>query len=374
MKYPKIHLAIDNCFAYKRWTKPEEWCSVISDLGLQCIEASADNELDPLFMGREYLKDWIGAVKEAQKKSGVKVVSLYSGHGTYTTLGLTHTDPRVRRRMIEDWFKPMMETAAELEAGFGFFAHAFPHYALQDPVLYRNFIEILILNLIEINRFGTSRGCKFLAIEQMYTPHQYPWTIRQAKELIHAVSVSSGSSFYFTEDVGHHQSKFIKPEDSVLKQICGKPVRGIWLGSDSAYLCAEQGDLAGLKTEIAKAFHLFAELQDSDCYAWLLELGLYSPIIHLQQTDGQSSEHRPFTEANNAHGIIDGAKVLKALKTACNRHEKRIVKPCEDIYLTLELFAGTSAFPHDLLSDIRKSVDYWRKWIPEDGIHLDSLV
>jgi hypothetical protein len=44
----------------------------------------------------------------------VKVANLYSGHGTYTTLGLTYTDPQVRRRMIEDWFKSMMETAAEL--------------------------------------------------------------------------------------------------------------------------------------------------------------------------------------------------------------------------------------------------------------------
>jgi sugar phosphate isomerase/epimerase len=374
MIYPKIHLAIDNCFAYKRWTKPGEWCSVISDLGLQYIEASADNELDPLFMGREYLKDWIGAVKEAQKKSGVKVASLYSGHGTYTTLGLTHTDPRVRRRMIEDWFKPMMETAAELGAGFGFFAHAFPHYALQDSALYRDFIEILTLNLIEITRFGMSRGCKFLAIEQMYTPHQYPWTIRQAEELMCAVSAASGSSFYFTEDVGHHQSKFIKPEDSVLEQICGKPVQGIWLGSDSAYLCVGQGDLAGLKTAVAKAPHLFAEPKDGDCYAWLSELGLYSPIIHLQQTEGRSSEHRPFTAANNAHGIIDGERVLKALKAAYGKGKKGVINPCENIYLTLELFAGTSAFPRDLLSDIRESVDYWRKWIPEDGMRLDRLI
>jgi sugar phosphate isomerase/epimerase len=327
-------------------------------------------------MGREYLQDWVEAVKEAQKNTGMKVVNLYSGHGTYTTLGLTHTDPRVQRRMIEDWFQPMMEAAAELEAGFGFFAHAFPHYVLQNSALYRNFIEILTLNLIEINRFGISGGCKFLAIEQMYTPHQYPWTIRQAEELMRAVSAASGSPFYFTEDLGHHQSKFIKPEDSVLEQICvcGKPVRGIWLGSDSAYLCAEQGDLAGLKAEISKASHLFAEPRDGDCYAWLSELGLYSPIIHLQQTDGRSSEHRPFTAANNVHGIIDGEKVLKALKAAHGKDRKGILKPCEDIYLTLELFAGTSAFPRDLLSDIRESVDYWRKWIPEDGISLDELI
>lgn len=32
--YPKLYLAIDNCFASKRWTEPAEWADVIRDLGL----------------------------------------------------------------------------------------------------------------------------------------------------------------------------------------------------------------------------------------------------------------------------------------------------------------------------------------------------
>ena len=32
--------------------------------------------------------------------------------------------------------------------------------------------------------------------------------------------------------------------------------------------------------------YLFAEAHDGDPYAWLRALGRYSPIIHLQQTDG----------------------------------------------------------------------------------------
>ena len=121
MAYPKIYLAIDNCFAFKRWTRPEDWAKVISDLGVHYIEASADTELDPLFMGESYLKHWVDDVKEAEVKFGVKVANLYSGHGTYCTLGLTHTDDEVRRRMINKWFKPLIKTAADLGGRAWFF-------------------------------------------------------------------------------------------------------------------------------------------------------------------------------------------------------------------------------------------------------------
>ena len=50
---PIIYLGIDNCFASKRWVRPMEWARVISDLGLKHVEASADTECDPLYMGNE---------------------------------------------------------------------------------------------------------------------------------------------------------------------------------------------------------------------------------------------------------------------------------------------------------------------------------
>jgi sugar phosphate isomerase/epimerase len=373
MKYPGIYLAIDNCFAYKRWTKPEEWCRVIADLGISYVEASADTELDPLFMGKEYLADWVGSVKKSAKDNNISIATLFSGHGTYTTLGLTHTDPRVRRRMMDNWFKPMIEITGELKAGLGFYAHAFPHYVLQDPSLYREWIGILKQELIELNAYGVSRGCKFLALEQMYTPHQYPWTIQQTKELISEVSASSGTPFYFTEDLGHHQVKFVIPDDASLEKACRHLEKNIWLGSDFAYELAERGDVNALKTDINKNLHLFAEPGDGDCYSWILNLGKYSPIIHLQQTNGRSSEHLPFTRENNEKGIINGEKVFQTLKEAYAAPDEKGLKSCENIYLILELFAGTSAITHDLLRDIKESVSYWRQWIPRDGMALDEI-
>ena len=88
MNNPRIYLAIDNCFASKRWTDPLDWARIVHQLGLGFVEASADNECDPLYADPGYLKDWVGEVQSACKGTGVRVVNLYSGHGTYTTLGL----------------------------------------------------------------------------------------------------------------------------------------------------------------------------------------------------------------------------------------------------------------------------------------------
>ena len=76
MEFPRIYLAIDNCFASKRWTDPYEWMSLIKDMGVAFVEVSADNECDPLYMGSEYMNGWIEKVKAASAATGVKVPML----------------------------------------------------------------------------------------------------------------------------------------------------------------------------------------------------------------------------------------------------------------------------------------------------------
>ena len=61
------YLAADNCFAKKRWPAPREWAGVIADLGVRYVEASADTELDPFYMGEAYLRDWPHAVQEPRR-------------------------------------------------------------------------------------------------------------------------------------------------------------------------------------------------------------------------------------------------------------------------------------------------------------------
>lgn len=382
--YPKIYLAIDNCFASKRWTEPADWSRVIADLGVNYVEASADTELDPLYMGMAYLKDWPGAVRQARKQTGVTVANLYSGHGTYSTLGLTHTDSRVRRNMIDHWFKPLIDTAAELEAGLGFYAHCFSQKVLQSPELYHEYEQILLDGLSELNTYAKTVGCKYLALEQMYSPNQIPWTMDGTGEILRRVSRDTGMSFYFTEDLGHHHQKFLRPTVQSVARDLENRNRTPWLGTEEAYAAYDaalqrqdaSGETCRKIAELAgRAEYLFTTEDDCDCYQWLRYMGCYSPIIHLQQTDGLSSGHKPFTAANNQWGKVHGKAVLEALKAAYDREEEpEMPRRCQEIYLTLELFSGTAQSQREILLNYQQTVDYWRTFIPKDGLPLDQLI
>lgn len=366
-KYPRIYLAMDNCVFYKRWTTPDEWAGKMAGLGIYCIEASADTELDPAYLGAEYLSGWVDDVREAEAKHGVRVANLYSGHGSYTTLGMAHPDPRARDSLFERFLHPLIRTAGQLGCGMGFFAHAFPHAMLQSPSRYAEGVEIVTRELVRVAQCAADEGCGSIGLEKMYTPHQYPWRNADTESLLRAVKARSGQNFYFTEDLGHHHNRFFYPDAEARKG-----GRGAWLGTDKAYALAAAGE--DPSAEIAANPQLFAEESDGDCYETLRRLGCYSPIVHLQQTDGTFSEHRPFTEAENRRGRIDGARVLRALKESYDRAElPDMPERCEKLYLTLELFSGTTSIMRDVLDDCAASVAYWRRFVPRDGMRLDEL-
>lgn len=112
--------------------------------------------------------------------------------------------------------------------------------------------------------------------------------------------------------------------------------------------------------------HLFYSERDSDTCEWIEALGAYSPIIHLQQTDGSHSCHRLFTGKWNRDGIVRGDRLLKALMRSCvHERDDEMFPPCSDIYLTIEVFTGTTDLPRDILHDLGETVGYWRRYVPE---------
>jgi sugar phosphate isomerase/epimerase len=339
VRYPDIHLAIDNVFASKRWTGPEEWMNIIKSFGVSCVEASADNECDPLYMAEGYLADWVEEVNRQASVQGMKMVSIFSGHGTYATLGLAHPDKRVRDRIQFGWLYRMIDMAAALQAGMGFYCHAFSQKVLQDVRLYRQRLDDLYQRLSQLADYARQSGVGTIGLEQMYSPHQVPWTIRGSKEMLSTVYRISGSPLYIVVDTGHQsgQSRYLKPVEN-------QP-------------------------------HLFAEEHDADPYAWLAALGCYSPVIHLQQTDGCHSSHWPFTRDRNENGIIRGDLLLNALaRSYASASEAGMPPRCKTIYLTLEFFSPTSERPDIILRQMEDSVEYWRAFVPEDGLSLGELI
>jgi sugar phosphate isomerase/epimerase len=388
---PKIYLAIDNCFASKRWTDPGDWMRIIADMGVRYVEASADNEIDPLYSTDIYRLKWLDQVASESLKSGVSICNLYSGHGTYTTTGLTHEDVSVRDHIAEDWIKKMIDIAFSQEAGLGFFCHAFSNAILQDKEKYSFLLEDLYDRLAGLSEYAAHKGLKSIGLEQMYTPHQVPWTIKGARELMQQVLKRSGKPLYLTIDVGHQsgQRKFLMPDRRYLEKLMqdikrGKRLENCWLGPDKAYEILHQAipDLVNERKNrideildlAEKHNYLFAEYDDGDPYRWLEALGCYSPIIHLQQTDGNVSAHWPFNDRYNAMGIISGKEILNSLYHSYRQSDTGMPPKCDEIFLTIEVFAGTSEIPYDILRKIEESVLYWRDFIPEDGLTLDKLV
>ncbi len=375
MNFPRIHLAVDNCFASKRWTAPEEWMQIIHDAGARLVEASADTECDPLYTPPGVLNEWVEQVQVAAQRLNMRVANLYSGHGTYTTLGLAHPDRRVADHIQHQWLEPMIRHAGTLGAGLGFYCHAFSQATLQNSQRYAEAQAHLYRRLAELAAYASDSGVGSLAVEQMYTPHQIPWTIDGTRELLRRVKSLGNAVIYTTLDVGHQvgQRRYQRPTRTQLEAYFNvrTEMPDLWLG----YFAEQNADVDAAIDYIDQHAYLFADPRDSDLYAWIEQLGAYSPIIHLQQTDGTSSAHRPFTDAYNRIGIVEPARVLVALRQAYQQpNDASLPPPCADIVLTLEIFSGTAERPNDILRSIRESVAYWRAFIPADGIPLDQLV
>jgi sugar phosphate isomerase/epimerase len=281
MKYPRIYLVADNCFAIKRWVDPMEWAKKIKDIGLKYIETSTDNECDPLYNTEEYLKKWVKNVKVSEEKTGTKVVNFYTGYQTYRTIGLAHPDKRVSKRLLESWLKKMVKVAKSLNSGLGFYLHAVPENALQSPEAFNKTHEQVLENLSELAAYAWENGKVQISLEQMYSPQQTPWTIKGAKEFIKEIYRRTEKPFYITIDVGHQigQRKFLRPEFEDIKKAIsefkqGGKIENIWLGPLSAYNIFEkalksdiihlEGYIKEIEFKMDKYPYMFAEYKDGD--------------------------------------------------------------------------------------------------------------
>lgn len=385
---PRIHLGIDNCIAIKRWTTPMEWGTVIRNMGLRYVEAVPDLECEPLLTPDSYRQDYIREVQRMQDELGIKVVMCYSNNSTYDTIGFSHPDQRVRDRLVDVWFKKFIEMAATIGSDIGYYVQATPESMLYSKEGRKHAADLAFECMVRVNRMAGKAGIPHVALEQMYTPHQPPFTIDGMRKAMLEVTKESGVPLYVTEDVGHHCPHYMKPTADQLQHACKRYTEDgyieLWLGSLEAVELFKRFAGKGLMTssEIEALEETFAENsdqftaeRDTDCYAWLSELGAWSPVIHLQQTDGTHSSHAPFLPDNNKKGIIHPVRILESLAECYARQSQSGMPPkCQDIYLIQELYLKTRDIGYQGLHTMKASTDYLRQYIPSDGMRLSELL
>jgi len=360
---------------------------IARDIGFEYVQASTDNEIDPLFCTDDYMDDWFGEVKSQQDRLDMRLVNFYTGYQTYRTVGLAHHDERIRQKITDGWIKKLILRIEELHAkGLGFSFFAIPHAVLQDKAAYGRMMESIYGQMADIADFAYEHGRVQVSVEQMYAPHQPPFTISQTREMLERIYEKRKKPCFVTIDVGHMvgQRKFLMPEGGQIRSAWEKG-RNIWLGSDKAQDMFDEGikgnegervRLAGrIEEDIREHGYLFSCPDDTDVYRWVEDVGCYSPIYHLQQTDGVTSGHAAFTPETNRKGIIRGDRLLRAIKKS---YDLNGVSPtqdmAEDIYLTFEIFGANTETGREIISKLKQSIDCLREWIPKDGLRLDELI
>ena len=384
---PRIYLGIDNCFAIKRWTRPADWAKAVRELGMRYVEVVPDLEAEPLLTPDDYRSEWVYRVCEAKAKYGVETVMLYSNNTTYDTIGLAHPDKRVRESIVNRWVENFCRLAEGIGADIGYFIHGLSEDILFDPEKRLTAQENVEHCMAEINRIAGMHGIGRAALEQMYTPHQPPFTIGTMISLMQTVRRASGRPLYVTEDVGHHCPFYLRPDEDALQRAFERYRKdgfiGVWLGSQKALdlFRSERGErlsrdtVKAIEAEMDANAGMFSSPRDNDCYEWLRELGCYSPVIHMQQTNGASSAHAAFTPENNADGIIHPIRVLKAIKESYEKAElDDMPARVGEIYLIQEVYMSTKEVGYQGLWRLRESTDYLRRFIPEDGMRLSELL
>ena len=95
---------------------------------------------------------------------------------------------------------------------------------------------------------------------------------------------------------------------------------------------------------------------ERDPYPWIEALGAFSPMVHLQQTVLNKSNHSPFTKEFNRQGIIHPDQVMKALRNA----------GADDALLAFEI-SHREHFDTDfrVIEDLKESVAYWRPYVQD---------
>jgi hypothetical protein len=298
----EVFLGVNNGFALKNWPEPMAWARVIAeDLKLKEVQFSFDL-LDPTLPepGRSALCQ---EIVKAADKYGLSLRTTFTGLIIYAQNHLAHPNFWFRNQAWH-WFESALEVTSMLGAeATGGHIGAMSAADFADPARLEFLRRTLIEAVRELTYLAARLGQEYFLWELMPTPREFPHTPEEALELMKEVNAEAAVPVRLCFDLGHACAYDLKKP--------GNP------------------------------------------HAWLEKLLPYTPVVHLQQTDGKADHHWPFTPEYARKGIIKPRKVVEIVKAS----------PLKRVDLLLELGHPLDAPDPVILQDHQRSVEAWAKWL-----------
>jgi len=234
---------------------------------------------------------------------GVVIDTGSTGEVPHKFNALLDPDPGLRRCYLK-WYEKMVRAGTYLGVeGSGVYMGTLSLKDQRNPERRRMLTDVLIEEIAYLTRVAGEEGQKYFLWEPMSVPREIPCTIAETKEILERVNALAHVPVRLCLDVGHGYLR------------SGNP-------------------------------------RDHDPYAWLEELGRFSPCVHMQQTDGRGSRHWPFSEEYNRMGVIVPEKVFETI-------EKSGVKKTVIVF---EFFFSAHAIPEEsAVENLKRSVEHWQE-------------
>ncbi len=294
-------LGINLGFAINKYIEPEVWSSIVAnELGLRYVQMVADL-LNP-FWDDSYLEDQIKRINKSTFENGIQVESLFTS--AFTRVNHLMNPDREAREMWFRWFERFLEYGSELgvkNAGSHFGIMTFDTY--NDAEKRKAMLEYGIEGWQKLTYRAKQLGYSELIFEPMSVPREMGDTIENARYLMSRVNENCGVPIKICLDVGH------APHPS-----------------------------------------------QRDPYLWIKAFASQSPVVHLQQTVLNKSNHSPFTKEYNKDGIIECHELIESFQKF----------GCRDALFAFEIsHREHSDFEGRIIPDLKASVEYFREVIKE---------
>lgn len=303
---PIFSLGINAGFASNRFPEHREWLRIVrEELGLKYVQFVTDL-LDPLFTPQKIKEKAYREIDKAVKKYNLCIQFTFAS--TYSRRNMLMHPDRDMREMAFSWYKAEIDQARRLGAeatgsNFGIMSVV----DSSNPERRKFITGEAIRYQRRLLSYAYKKGLKYLFFEPMSVPRERPCTIRDTIYIMKECSKDAPVPMKLLLDVGHG---FIKSR------------------------CRD----------------------DRDPYRWLETLGSFSPAVHLRQTDASLAPVWPFTEEYNSRGIIRPEKVIKAIEAS----------GAKKVCLLFEIsHRERSPMEESVISDLKKSVRYWRKFVKD---------